>query len=376
MANDSLSYLFVGLSISAIVIFIYTFIRVKKRLQKTPYLLLSAVSAVIFAIFYVVTSYFRIIEHPWYAIIGTLANLPVIFIAIFGYLYYEAFLTETPPLKRLLIILLLSIFSIIITVFSTIQVNINPRLTSLAMFSAFFLASMCSLFAIIVNLKTLKVFNHKALKFDLIAMILAFTACIFIQIVGLLSFFHIFDPSDFRLVLLFWLGNVLFMASFFFLMINSIKNEEYIYLLPFPIQAILVYNAAGLSIYERLVSNKDDSKLNKGKNLMSGALVAFSVFFKEVLGANAKLTFVNANDFKFYFSDFPQNLGTIVIVGSGSNYYLKRAINKFAKDIPDNIIELLKDPGVVDVDKFGQEFDKLIKDAFPFIFFIDKYQNK
>ena len=112
------------------------------------------------------------------------------------------------------------------------------------------------------------------------------------------------------------------------LMVNQLKSGDYVYYIPVPIHSILIYNYGGVLVYSQTVSHAHSAHvlLKESEILISGGLSGFSMFFKEILGSNAKLSHIVASPYEFLFSELPGLSGTMVLITSGANYFLKKSL--------------------------------------------------
>jgi hypothetical protein len=221
-------------------------------------------------------------------------------------------------------------------------------------------------FGIYVTNKAIKVFYHKGLKLDLIAFIIVFLAFIPFLIISITIFTGLQTADSILNVALFIISNGLLCLAIIFLLANTMKHGDYIYSLPLPIYAIFIYNQGGvLTYYRRFKIEGRDDFFSKNETLVSGAFMAFGAFFKEILGAHTKLSYINAGDYEFFLTPLENDVGTLAIATSGVNYFFERSLRRLISQIPKELFEKIN--VVNSLDEFNSMLDPLIKKTFPYL---------
>jgi hypothetical protein len=151
----------------------------------------------------------------------------------------------------------------------------------------------------------------------------------------------------------------------FVLIINYMRNPDYMYLLPFPIHSFMLYNKNGLLCYSRKVQQKrlgmDEKDL-----IISGAFTAISALINETLGSQAKIRHINAQQFQIYFNTLPNEVGSFVVIAYGATGLFEKSLNRFISMMTTSFFESLNSAGT-EMEALEREIDDMIKDAFPYI---------
>lgn len=143
-------------------------------------------------------------------------------------------------------------------------------------------------------------------------------------------------------------------------------EQAHFYHIPFPIHQVLIYGPGGLLVYGRKVSSLEGGNvLKKDEILVSGALSAFSTFFKESLGIGAVISHINATEYEFFFVELPKESGTVILLTSGAKKLLQTSLSRLQKSIPDALLakirELRHDDEVIGA------IDDLVMKTFPYL---------
>ncbi len=283
--------------------------------------------------------------------------IPVDFVFFFLYLYFEALASVKPPLKRIVPVIFLLVFNITFNGLNTLNLFASINLFPLLATFTYFYGMLTFAFGISVFRKTYTIYQKTAIKIDLGTFITALASTIIFQMSTMFSYY--FEWA----VQLFWVGDILFIGAMGFLVLNSMINGNYLYYIPHPIQASLVLNEGGVLVYEQTFES-GVQKLEKGTDMISNALTAFSSFFKEVLGTETKFKSVNAEKFDFYFQDLPDNVGTLVLVASSANLILLQSMRKLGQSVPRDLLNAIQN---FQGNMLFKEFDNLIKVHFPYL---------
>ncbi len=296
-----------------------------------------------------------------------LCPAPLCTIWIAGFYYYEGMINDRPDLGRSL--LFLGLFTsimgyIIFDLFGFISI---PFASTIGLVLGFWYGTSFHIFAIHVTRKILKLFQRRNIKIDYFSLILVGTSTFFVGLYYLLEVWGI--PESFRLI---WggIGGVFVLTGASILGLNQYKHGDYIFNTPVPIHVVMIYGDSGQLIYSRNVHPISARPLLGDKDiLISGALTAFQIFFKEILGKKTQLRRIDATDYEFFFMPLIHNEGTVVLVASGSNYFLHKSIKKFASSINEDFLKQLNDTH--EIDKFNDQLDEILLTSFPFLV-IDK----
>ncbi len=291
-----------------------------------------------------------------------LSLIPMTFVFFFIYLYFEALATARPPLKRIVTLSGILLFITTLHILNTLNLFTFPHFFPLFASFTYCFGMMICAFGVSIFKKAHTSYHKTAIRIDIGVFYTTLISTIILQISGISQFLSGEVLNDWA-ILLFFVGNVIFIGAMGLLVINSLINGDYIYYIPHPIQAILLYNEGGIPVFVQTFES-GDQKLLKGPELISSALTAFSSFFKEILGTESTFNYINAKHYEFYFEQLPDNAGTLVVVASSANLILLRSVKKLVQSLPNNLVESIKDfKGRMLI----EEFDKLIKVHFPYL---------
>ncbi len=330
-------------------------------MRNAPYMIDVIATGVIVGIIYFFSAYDLALTGVTNLFLENLSLIPMTCIFFFMYLYFEALATARPPLKRILTMSGLLIVITTLHVLNTLNLFLIPNFFALfASFTYCYGMIICA-FGVSIFKKALTSFRKTAIKIDIGVFYTTVISTIILQISGISQFLYVGVNEG--AILLFFIGNIIFIGAMGLLVINSLINGDYIYYIPHPIQAIMLYNEGGVLVFEQTFES-GDQKLLKGPELISSALTAFSSFFKEILGTESKFNYINAKNYEFYFEQLPGNAGTLVVVASSANLILIKSMRKLVQSLPNNTIESIKD---FQGRMLFEEFDKLIKVYFPYL---------
>jgi hypothetical protein len=252
------------------------------------------------------------------------------------------------------------IFNLVINLLNVFNIFEDKNYFSLFAALTYFFGMVIDFFALYVLSKTLKVFKEKEIKIDFFAVISLTFAEIIFQISGVSQFLIDWEFAN----LFFLIGNVLFLGAIFLILINCIIHGNYIYMIPNPIQAILVYTKGGNLLYNRQFDPTNQKVFNSSETMFSGALSAFSSIFKEMLGTDVDFNYIDARAYEFYFEHLPENLGNFVVITKKANRILQKSMKTLVDNLPSELQkEIIKNTGAV----LMEEFDILVQKYFPYL---------
>ncbi len=345
----------------AMVFIAFTFRKMWQRLHWAPFLWPTPFFLIAFPLMFVIIG---VMGYAGLDVGFLLDKIGLLLMGLFffsGYLYFEALINVRPNLFRLMIAL-----GSLIILLTIILLNILSIYTSgFIIFYTFLSGLFTAGFGLSVTSKMLKRYNHKGLKIEFLALLLLFVGSIVILFMDYATSSGYYTLKSGFGLMLYFISAVFLVATIFSLCFEIIFFENYVPLLPLPIHSVLIFDQKGELIYNHYFSAlKDESFKETGENL-SNVLIKFSSFFKEILGTKAKLTYIDAFSYNFHFSEFNDGLGTMVVVASESNYYLKHSIIKFAKKLPKETLGKINEKS----QDHHKEFDNLLKEAFPYLEF-------
>jgi hypothetical protein len=362
VANTNIIIFTAIFGISSLILLILAYKKVKEQLKRTKFLMITLIAGMNFFVIYIIVILLRgyYIEFgDFLRDIATL-NFSLIFFPI--YLYFESLLTLKPKFPRFVLYSGLFCFSVTTIFISLVNGGIYYNLT---IFSTCFFIIFVGIFGVYVNLKNLKEYKLTIVKIELISMVLISIGGGIPFIFTSIALLGYLDPSLEEYRIIFNFANVWFAMAVILLLINGYLYGNFVFLLPNPIQAIMLYNKGGVLIYYKTFLKQDTPIFQKEKDLISGAFTAFSLFFQDILGANAKLSYIRTDKYEFLLSELREEAGTVIIVTSHANYLLKESLNRFCRDLPKSIIEKL-DSGRLNP-KLEGEINKNMFENFPYL---------
>ncbi len=345
------------------------------RLQDSPYLVFTALSAMAFLFSMILMGYYlyvnpEILLARLFQKIGTLCML-MTFIA--GYFYYEGFVSISPPTGRLTVMSGLFVFLLGFNLLNIFDQLKDPIFHPLSLAMTFLYGVSFHVFAIRVLRRVLKLWNRTAVKIDLLSLGLVGFYCLTNSLGSTLEMFGVVTYLSSEQLVILSAGTISFIAGMTVLIFNNAKFGQYIYHIPFPIHQVLIYGPGGLLVYGRKVTSKEGYKvLKKDEILVSAALSAFSTFFKESLGIGAVISHINATEYEFFFVELPKESGTIILLTSGANKLLQTSLSRFKRSIPEDVLAKIRE--LSHDDQIMGVIDDLVMKAFPYLV-VDKFYS-
>jgi hypothetical protein len=355
--NPNLVYFIICIAFLTILVFIIP--TTYKRLKDIPYLFWGFIMSIITVIIYLFASWSRYISGFPDNFLENVSLIPIDFAFLYFYLYFESLHTTRIPEKKLLLFLFLFLFNLGINFFNSL--NLFEYKNFFPLFAAFtyFFGSSMAIFALYVLRKTIKIYNARPVKIEFSAVVLLLIGLILYQISGISEYWYANWAEK-----LFWIGCIFFVSAFGIITINSIMNGTYIYMIPNSIKLILVYTSGGVLLYNRSFDPINDKDLKTDECMLSGGMSGFSTFFKEILGTETIIKYIDAGSYQFFFEQLPQNSGSFVVFTKSANKMLLRSMKKLVDNLPENYLNRIKNfDGRIMVD----EFDGLVKKYFPFL---------
>ncbi len=333
----------------------------------SPYLALIALSAVSFGTQFLLMMYFQAMGNPELSLLfQKTATLSFLFVFMWGYFYHERFISVTPPLSRLGLMLSLFAFILALHILSIAGIFQDLHLVTLVYGLTYTYGIIYHVFAIRVYFRILKIWNETAVKINIACMFLIGTCATVSTLTYWLETLNIVMMNSPEELILLSISSLALITGLTSLIIMNLKWSDFIYYIPFPIHAIMIYNSGGVLIYFRNVYSKSgETTLRRDESLISGALSGLSSFFQEVLGLGTKLTHVSASNYDFFFLHFPGESGTLAVLTSGANALLKQSIERFRKGIKPEWLAEMEKP--LQTQKFEKEIDTLLSKTFPYL---------
>lgn len=340
---------------------ILIFFKVYNRMKDNPNLIRAIISGIFLMIFFFLASYFRFKENPYQSLFTNISLIPIDFFLLFLYLYFETLNSARIPEKRLLFFASLFLFNIIINILNIFNLFESKNFFPLFAALTYFYGSFSALFGLYVLYKTFKIYNAKPVKLDFLAVLILLFSLIIYQISGVQGYLGYNTAES-----LFLIATFFFFCAAAIILFNSILNNEYIFLIPNPIHLILVYTSGGVLLYNRNFYPQGSDMIKKDECMITGGVTGFSMFFKEILGSDAIIQYIDAKSFEFYFESLPNNAGSFVVVTTHANQIMLRSMKKLVNNIPSSYLDQIGENSGVMMQK---EFDILIQKYFPYLQF-------
>lgn len=154
---------------------------------------------------------------------------------------------------------------------------------------------------------------------------------------------------------------------------NYISYPDYLYLLPFPIHSLMLYNQSGISYYS--YQNTAQTSMDEDKfQLVTGAFTAISSLIQETLGKNAHLERIQAENFQIFFERLPKDSGTFVVIANGETAFFKKALKRFINALSPEVLININNQ-IQDLDPIHSEIDSNAKQFFPYAFSVELNQK-
>lgn len=347
---------------------------VQIRVRKSPLLVIIALSMVANAAVFLTVGILLYTTRAQQAWIGNILNITMCTMFCAAYVYFEMLHTYKAKLAKTLFFwsfFLVTMVILFVIAFYAIEVESYFYLGTAINFSYGFVVM---LYATIILTRTLRVSTHKGLVLDRWAVISGMIGAICFVALGVLMVIGDYELNSLVIIILMGIGCSGYAVGLGFLGYNSLKHRDYVYLMPFPIHYIMVYNQGGLTAFSKQVHVKGkDNHFSRGHLLFSGALQGFSSFFKEMLGQETKIQSISLDTHHFIMEQLPLNSGTFLVITSDANYFLKRSISDIAQSVPEDVLEEMNE--VVNVGKLEKIFENLLKKHLPYLEFNNEHES-
>jgi hypothetical protein len=346
-----------------------TFRSMKARLGDSIYLMINAYGGAIFGLLAFITIILRFSGDIALSVLfQKIVPIPLLVIFLSGYLYHEGFISVNPPIKRLVPVIVLFSIILLYNLLVIADLIVYSELDLIAaefVFTAGFGVAI-HLYLMTIYKRLLNFANDKAVRIDSISIKASVLSYTFLCLAFLFEWIGIYQSFSIPQYVMIFISAISLSGGIGILMMNRASWGDILFHIPIPIHNILIYNEGGILIYSKCTTVKVEEKvLKKDEILISGALTAFSTFFKEVLGSNERFTEIKTTNNIFSFSELPKNAGTLVIISSGTNYFIKRSLARFSAGISERVSNLFNKG--LDLEKIEKICDELAIKAFPYL---------
>lgn len=285
-------------TITGLCVLLMLFKKSRISLLDSPYLALISLSAVSFGTNFLLMMYFQATGNLEFSLLfQKTATLSFLFVFMWGYFYFERFISVSPPISRLGLMLSLFAFILALHMLSIAGIFQDFHLVTMVYAKTYTYGIIYHIFAIGVYFRILKIWNKPAVKINVVCMFLVGTCATVSALTYWLETFNIVMANSPEELILLSISSLALLIGLTALIILNLKWGDFIYYIPFPIHAIMIYNSGGVLVYFRKVYSKSgENTLRKDEALISGALSGFSSFFQDLLGLGTHLTHVNASN--------------------------------------------------------------------------------
>jgi hypothetical protein len=365
-------YVIYGIGISTIigVFLFFSYRKLKARFADSPYAIVGMGFGFLLMLIFLIAILFPDYAAAHTVIIRNTSHMTITAIAFFIFLYFDMLLEITPSIRRFTLFFGIFSTNILISTLDIFGVFVFPRFIYITGIIGFGLGLITAGFAINVTRITGKIVSHKGLKIDFFAMIALFIALLMLEILSWLLVIGFYPEFD-EIALLFYMGaNLLLFFGLIVLFANTLLNGDYVYFIPIAIHSIMIYNRAGLPLFNYKGQNsvlqreQDNQQIDF---LITGAFMALSSIFKELLGQKSKLSYVNAENYEIFLSNLPNDVGTIAIITSGANSILQKSIRNFTHALSPEILDKINNSN--ELEYFTEILTPLLKKYFPYLIF-------
>ncbi len=288
------------------------------------------------------------------------------------YRHYESFTSIHPPLKRHLPIFYLLSIESGIAMLEFIGLVKETYIMSVVSHLAFIIGILSFSTAWKILRRTHFVVQEYSTRLEFIAInvILIGNLTFFVEdILATVSLRYTVIPEVLRHYL-FLLANIISIIGLLILIGNYVLHPDYIFRIPIPIHAILMYNKHGILTYHRNVKSPTVSAQHFRAELFSGIISSIKTMFDQMIGIKLAVTSIVAENYRIILQSLPSNVGTIVLITSGESTLLQQSLDRFITMIDDKTLKMIE-RDVIKAKEISAVLDPLVIKAFPYLTFID-----
>jgi hypothetical protein len=285
----------------------------------------------------------------------------------FFYLHYDALSSLTPTYRVFATLLILNSTSLGIVVCSALGIIIDLVLAFLMTRLITTISSLIALTLVtIIIYRIHRVANEKTTLWQLIGTSLLFVCrIIFLARDVTDAFLNLLANQTQAYNILTIIALVFAVSGLSIILLNHIISPDFLYKLPSPIRAIMIYNSKGLIVYSKQTIT-DSFPYPFEELLVSGAFKAISNLISETLGTGADIQHIKAKKYHIFFVDLPENQGTLVVIALGATYFFKQSLERFSQLIPDSLLTQINEPNL-NIRSLKDNLNTLLKKTFPYL---------
>jgi len=177
------------------------------------------------------------------------------------------------------------------------------------------------------------------------------------------------DFNSFAGLSMYEIGDLVTFIGLVLLVSIYIRKPDYLYRMPVPIHDVIIYNAAGIAVYSRLVQNKGFESSKVPEHLMSMAVTAISTLLSESLQTDAQLELINSRNRTLLF-ETRGNL-TVLLICDRATYFVRRSLQQLLRSIDEFVYTKLAAEAFESSDSLMENVDMYVRHALPYLVFLE-----
>ncbi len=168
---------------------------------------------------------------------------------------------------------------------------------------------------------------------------------------------------------LYELGDLITFIGLALLVSIYIRKPDYLYRMPVPIHDVILYNAAGIAVYSRLVQNKGFESAKVPEHLMSMAVTAISTLLSESLQTDAQLELIESRNRTLLFET--HETLTVLLICDRATYFVQRSLRLLLRSIDETTYKRLTADDFHSDAKLVEQVDQYVAHALPYLIFLE-----
>ncbi|MFW9931716.1 MAG: hypothetical protein ACFFDR_03600 [Candidatus Thorarchaeota archaeon] len=177
------------------------------------------------------------------------------------------------------------------------------------------------------------------------------------------------DLSSLDGLSLYELGDLITFVGLVLLVSIYIRKPDYLYRMPVPIHDVILYNAAGIAVYSRLVQNKGFESAKVPEHLMSMAVTAISTLLSESLQTDAQLELIESRNRTLLFET--QGELTVLLICDRATYFVRRSLRILLRSINETVYKRLTAEDFHSDRALVSQVDQYVAHALPYLIFLE-----
>jgi len=227
-----------GSLILLFVVLMAVFKGLRIRVAETKEFVVVGLSASLFALLSLQSWVYRINMDSRYLLYEKLALIPIIFIVLTGFVYYEGLITVKPAYTRLISFISMIMICLLLVILNLLNLFINAEdMHIITTVATMWLFCIFHIFAIWVFQRILRIYRVKPVILDFFALICVGISGFLGGLTYLLDLLQIITSGDNLYNTLIVIAGFLIIIGIGTLSINNVKWGDYIYHIPIPVYA-------------------------------------------------------------------------------------------------------------------------------------------